>query len=407
MPKEANRWAAIVVCMVMAATFVCGALAEETAAVEPLKQGDQSEAVLKLKERLFDLGYFTTNDLNDKFNSETTKKLKRFQKDNGLEQTGVLDEATAALLYSEDVKGLYYDVERIVPIPEIDWPARDAEGYLDADGAFVHEDEDGGFWAYLTRNIQITILRREEPQIPLVWFETDIHVRNGEGFETVENNPERPGPKFDYPHNIARNNGYVLGFSDDFYGHRMYQKETVGVVIRNGEVLSHDTYRKRLRSLPNLDIMAQYPDGTLTVYECASITADELVAQGAVNVYCFGPILINDGEIDDIVLSGKYETKSPRQALGMYEPGHYLLLTVQGRRDDSEGTGLIRMARMLKARGVQESLNLDGGNTMALVFRGKMLNKLSTYKNRKFVRTVSSLIGLGHMEYTDVPEEED
>ncbi len=179
MPKGANRWVAIVVCMVMAATFVCGALAEETAAFEPLKQGDQSEAVLKLKERLFDLGYFTTNDLNDKFNSETTKKLKRFQKDNGLEQTGVLDEATAALLYSEDVKGLYYDVERIVPIPEIDWPARDAEGYLDADGEFVHEDEEGGFWAYLTRNIQITILRREEPQIPLVWFETDIHVRNG------------------------------------------------------------------------------------------------------------------------------------------------------------------------------------------------------------------------------------
>ena len=49
-------------------------------------------------------------------------------------------------------------------------------------------------------------------------------------------------------------------------------------------------------------------------------------------------------------------------------------------------------------RGVQQALNLDGGNTMALVFRGRMLNKLATWKNKKFVRTVTSIIGIGHTE---------
>jgi hypothetical protein len=39
---------------------------------------------------------------------------------------------------------------------------------------------------------------------------------------------------------------------------------------------------------------------------------------------------------------------------------------------------------------------------MALVFRGRMLNKLATYKNKEFVRTVTSLIGIG---YTDNIEE--
>jgi len=45
---------------------------------------------------------------------------------------------------------------------------------------------------------------------------------------------------------------------------------------------------------------------------------------------------------------------------------------------------------------VTQALNLDGGNTMALVFMGEMLNKEAVYKNKKFVRTVTSLIGIGN-----------
>ena len=104
-------------------------------------------------------------------------------------------------------------------------------------------------------------------------------------------------------------------------------------------------------------------------------------------------------------MKGHYDTKSPRQALAMYEPGHYLLLSVLGRMESSEGTGLLRMTRMLMARGVTEAFNLDGGNTLALIFNGRMLNKLATWKNREFVRTVSSLIGVGLKEYPAETEE--
>ena len=37
---------------------------------------------------------------------------------------------------------------------------------------------------------------------------------------------------------------------------------------------------------------------------------------------------------------------------------------------------------------------------MALMFRGRMLNKEAVYQNRKFVRSVTSLIGIGK---TDIP----
>ena len=82
----------------------------------------------------------------------------------------------------------------------------------------------------------------------------------------------------------------------------------------------------------------------------------------------------------------------------MIEPNHYMILSVQGRNKDSKGTMLQRVAEMMKEHGVKHALNLDGGNTMALIFRGRMLNKLATFKKKSFVRTVTSLIGIGYTE---------
>ena len=111
---------------------------------------------------------------------------------------------------------------------------------------------------------------------------------------------------------------------------------------------------------------------------------------------------IRDGEIDEKMYSSYYRDLEPRHALGMIEPGHYLLLSVQGRKEeDSRGTMLQRVAEMMKERGVTQALNLDGGNTMALMFRGKMLNKEARFQNRRFVRSVPSLIGIGK---TEIPQ---
>ena len=213
--------------------------------------------------------------------------------------------------------------------------------------------------------------------------------------------PEHPGRGFRPPDEFARDQGFALAFSDDFYANRINKKETVGTVIRNGQVISDRTNVSGGHHLPNLDLMAQYPDGTLAVYRCDELSTEELLSRGAVNVFSFGPILIRDGEINEIVYT-YYKSLEPRHALGMIEPGHYLLLSIQGRTRDSEGTTLQRVAEMLKARGVTQALNLDGGNTMALVFRGRLLNEPAIYKNKKFVRTVPSLIGLGHTR--DMPE---
>ena len=284
------------------------------------------------------------------------------------------------------------------PIPET--PERDAEGFLADDGEFIYENDEDGLWIYLSPSLQVEIRRQRDDRIPLVWFETEIRTRGEERFRTVMTDPEHPGRKNRYPFDIARDEGFVLGFSDDFYAERMSKKETVGIIIREGQIVCDRTAKKRTSHLPNLDMMIQYPDGTLEVCECTEYTAEDLIEKGALNVFSFGPILIRDGEIDEKMYGSHYRSIEPRHALGMIEPGHYLLLSVQGRRNDSKGTMLQRVAEMMKERGVTQALNLDGGNTMALMFRGRMLNKEAVYQNRKFVRSVTSLIGIGK---TDIP----
>ena len=220
------------------------------------------------------------------------------------------------------------------PVSEPETPPRDAEGFLAEEGEFIHTDEAGGLWMYLSTTLQVIIRKCEDKSVPLVWFETEIRTRGKERFRTVMTNPDRPGSGYRYPYSIARDEGFVLGFTDDFYAERMKKKETVGIIIREGRIVSAKTNKSRSHKLPNLDMMIQYPDGSLEVCECWEHTAQELLEDGAVNVFSFGPILIRDGEINEQVYK-YYRDTEPRHALGMFEPGHYLLLSFRRPCTDS------------------------------------------------------------------------
>lgn len=389
--------------------FAGAALAEAEETLPPdtvlFKQGDKKAEIKDIKFRLYELGYYNTTNLNREYNSAMTRTVKTFQEQNGLEVTGVITVADKEHLFSDAALPYVEPTPTPEPTPEPlptprplmadDVPQLDEAGYTLDGSEYFYENDEGGQWCFLSGDLQILINRYERPSVPLVWFETEIFMRNGQQFLTTETNPDRPGTRFSYPFDIATNNKYVLGFTDDFYGHRINRKEQEGIVIRNGEVICDDDYRKRLHNLPNLDMMAQFPDGTLKCYRSSTITSEELLALGAVNVFCFGPVVISEGEIDEYIPAGYYDTKSPRQLLGMIEPNHYLLVSVQGRTKNSEGCGLRFPTQLMLERGVVEGFNLDGGNTMALIFRGRMLNNLAKWKDKTFVRTVTSLIGVG------------
>jgi len=71
-------------------------------------------------------------------------------------------------------------------------------------------------------------------------------------------------------------------------------------------------------------------------------------------------------------------TRNPRTLAGVQEDGTLLLATVDGRRAGwSAGVTLPEAARVMRALGARDALNLDGGGSSAMTVRGKVVSRPS------------------------------
>ena len=102
-----------------------------------------------------------------------------------------------------------------------------------------------------------------------------------------------------------------------------------------------------------------------------------MLDQGAVQVFSFGPGLLEDGEITVGTTEevDRAKASNPRTAIGIMEPGHYVLVVSDGRTDESEGLSLYELAAFLQSIGVQTAYNLDGGGSSTMVFLGQVVNQ--------------------------------
>lgn len=69
------------------------------------KEGDRGEEVMKIKDRMLELGYYTAAASHNQFNSTMTERVKQLQKVNGLPQTGTIDQELYDLIMSDNVLG--------------------------------------------------------------------------------------------------------------------------------------------------------------------------------------------------------------------------------------------------------------------------------------------------------------
>jgi len=284
-------------------------------------------------------------------------------------------------------------------------PALTAEGFIppDADeGYYLLIDPEGGEWTYIDQTMFINIRSFRdvvEKNRKLVWYETEVKVSPGIKFSTQFTNPEHIGRRFLWAEDFAKELGSILAFSDDFYAFRVYLKRVPGIIIHNGVVLAKKSMNKPYYMLPTYDLIALYPDGSMKTFLAGSISADELMEQNVTDTWCFGPVLLSEGMIGQQVLNKAFEYANPRQTIGMIEPNHYLIVTIEGRNNRSDGVGLIWTAERMRELGCTEALNLDGGGSVKLVFMGELVNSNLTYNNKKNDRTVNSLITLGTFMY--------
>lgn len=184
---------------------------------------------------------------------------------------------------------------------------------------------------------------------------------------------------------IAQDVGAVLAVNGDYYGSRQS-----GYVIRNG-VLYRDA------ADGDSEILVVYANGSFEIVSGAEYTAQQLLENGAWQVFSFGPGLVAGGEISVSASSevGRAMASNPRTAIGVAGEGHYVLLVSDGRTADSEGLGLYQLACLMQKLGCSEAYNLDGGGSSTMVFLGQVVNAPTTNGKRISERSVSDIVYIG------------
>ena len=370
----------------------------EKSAYRTLKQGNKGTAVLRLKERLHELGYILFDGFSNRYEGVTREAVIALQQVNGLKVDGIATASLQEFIFSDDClpKPAPEPSPSMPPPAGDDPPLLDAEGYLAEGEPYCYASRKEGAWSYVSRDVHIEIRQHSDPDIPRMWLEASIRVRDPALFTSLVNRGAKPNSKalvLKRPDTIARENGAVFAFSDDFFGYRIANKQVLGIVIRDGFVWSEKTRKASAKTWPPLDVMAIYGDGRMKTFVSDEHTAKEYLDMGVVTTLAFGPILVREGALCQDVKNWNVTDRQPRMAIGITADGTVRVLDVMGRRKGSIGASIPWVAERMLALGCVEALNLDGGNTTCMVFDGDMINREANVK-AKDIRAINALMGV-------------
>ncbi|MBR4152020.1 MAG: phosphodiester glycosidase family protein [Selenomonadaceae bacterium] len=103
----------------------------------------------------------------------------------------------------------------------------------------------------------------------------------------------------------------------------------------------------------------------------------------SIHILGAGPTLVKNGEIYVTADAEQFPSdirvgRAPRSAVGVTKYGDYIFAVVDGRQAHSKGCTLTEWAQILKNNfGAVNAINLDGGGSTELFFKGSLINKPS------------------------------
>lgn len=373
-----------------------------------LAEGAYGDDVLAVKTAFYRLKYYNSTDFNNVFNAAMTQRVQRWQQENGYAADGVMTaQQQLFLLGTRSAASGGVAGENPVELPE-----RNEAGFLaDLEAEpFVYASYDTGYWYYIDQQLYIEIVRYTNPNNhDLNWYETEVICAPGVTWNALMSQGSREeGHNFEDGMTIADRGQAILAVTDDNYGYRWYRrnhdknyKYLDGVVIRNGIVRADAMPDDSYYDFPPLDVLAYYPDGHIELYYPEEHDAQDYLDMGVLHTYCFGPILLKDGQVNQRLydpgsktLAAEYVEEAARQAIGYYGPGHYLILTANGNHDSRTGVVMQWMVDKMIEKGVTDAFNLDGGRTTLLYFMGQAVNKKENV-NRGAMREITGMLGIG------------
>ncbi|MDO4564799.1 MAG: phosphodiester glycosidase family protein [Clostridia bacterium] len=235
-------------------------------------------------------------------------------------------------------------------------------------------DEENGTWLYRDDVLSIEITRTQTTidhgkyEHPLAYYTAHIYMRDVDSFRPSFASERRNGIDPNPPETIVLNEQPVLWITGD---NMIYsEKELKGPIVREGKIFNNRKVSACLAFYTQ--------DMSIKVLDKGT-TAQQVLDSGAVNSYSFGPVLIQNGIINENARSEASAfgigAANPRTGIGMVEPGHLVAIVVDGRQEDySMGVTLEQFAELFAEQGCTVAYNLDGGVSAAMVFMGIQIN---------------------------------
>lgn len=238
--------------------------------------------------------------------------------------------------------------------------------------------------SYEDGNISITLTEYREEDTSI--YVADIVLSSPEYLKTAFAQNSYGKNVTEKTSEIAEGVNAMLAINGDYYG-----AQEKGYVLRNGTL-----YRSEAEE--GQEDLVIYEDGSFEIISEESVTAEELLEQGAQELLSFGPALIENGTIavteEDEV--GKAMASNPRTAIGIIDNLHYVFVVSDGRTEESEGLSLLELAEFMDGLGVETAYNLDGGGSSTMYFNGEVINTPTTDGRSVKKRSVSDIVYIGY-----------
>ena len=117
-------------------------------------------------------------------------------------------------------------------------------------------------------------------------------------------------------------------------------------------------------------------DGEHILHVANAMSESELRANDIRYAVCYGPVLISNGEAADP--ESLPVSLNPRTAIGQRSDKAILLLVVDGRQASSLGASFQDEVEIMQRYGAVNAINLDGGSSSMMWYRGSYLNKTAS-----------------------------
>lgn len=169
---------------------------------------------------------------------------------------------------------------------------------------------------------------------------------------------------------LAAEDNAVIAISGDFY----LLRSSYGIAVYKGNVEHcYDRVTDTCFVTEGGDLLVHHRGGFADEAEARKFVEDNNVDFSLI----FGPILVENGELQDISPSypvGEVGDRYSRSAIGQRGELHYLLMTVCFEQNYGTCTAYDE-ARFMHAKGLDVAYALDGGHTATITMGGRLYNR--------------------------------